>query len=608
MSDLWMKLRERAAALTHPVIAVGLGLIALQLIFRAWAVYPSWFYADDHYLLYDATHDSLSADYLLRPYDSQFMPLGRFVAWMVVGSGRAQWNWASAATGTLVFQSLASLAFLWMLATLFGRRWGILAPLALYLSSALTIPAFMWWAASLNQLPLQIALPVAVGAWVRYLRTGALGWLGACVGAVGFGLLAYVKAILIVPLLAYLMVTLFCVGGPFERVRMAVRFYWPAGVIFAFLGSGFTAYYVAQVPSVVVKGQDMPVLGLAESMLGNTLPAATLGGPIWWASFNPPVATAAPPDVLVSASWVMIALFIIYLWLTRERTGRVWIMVSAYALGAYLVLLTTRAPIVGPIAGAELRYLTDVLPVIVLGLAMAAMPVRGALEPSAHRADPFLTRQLGARTAIAATVAVSATGMLSTVRYIDGWHHHNPGADYFRTAAQDLANLDDPAFAPQVVPASIIPGFRYPYNSTDRLLTLGPSSVDFPEATDRLLVLDESGHVRRALIQPGVVSEDGPVEGCGWRISDGAGDIPLTGRTFSWDWWMRIGYLSSDSTPVTITTSTDTVSAKLQPGVNSLYVRIDGSFDEITISGLDDGVTLCVDAVEVGNPFPGGSP
>ena len=57
------------------------------------------------------------------------------------GRGLGSLNWTLAATLTIGVQVLASAACLWMLVTLFGARWGILAPLALYLTSALTCPA-----------------------------------------------------------------------------------------------------------------------------------------------------------------------------------------------------------------------------------------------------------------------------------------------------------------------------------------------------------------------------------------------------------------------------------------------------------------------------------
>ncbi|NGZ99941.1 hypothetical protein G5V59_05965 [Nocardioides sp. W3-2-3] len=54
---------------------------------------------------------------------------------------------------SLLMASVAALACLWFLLTLFGWRRRTLAVLALYLTTAMTVPAFVWWAAALNQAP-----------------------------------------------------------------------------------------------------------------------------------------------------------------------------------------------------------------------------------------------------------------------------------------------------------------------------------------------------------------------------------------------------------------------------------------------------------------------
>jgi hypothetical protein len=130
--------------------------------------------------------------------------------------------------------------------------------------------------------------------------------------------------------------------------------------------------------------------------------------------------------------------------------------------------------------------------------------------------------------------------------------------------------------------------------------------VAFPRASARLAVVAPDGTLQRALIGPGVVSRPGPRQDCGWLVGEQGRNIPLTGRAFPWVWWLRVGYLASQDSAVRVSAGSDHVDASVQAGLNSLYVRLDGTFDTVRIDGLDDDATLCVDTIEVGQPTPGG--
>src|SRR3546814_2308227 len=80
----------------------------------------SWFYADDYRLIGDARAGGLTLEQLGDPFDSQFMPLGRLIAWVVADSGYV--NWPVAAGSILLLQAIASFACLLMLVVLFGDR------------------------------------------------------------------------------------------------------------------------------------------------------------------------------------------------------------------------------------------------------------------------------------------------------------------------------------------------------------------------------------------------------------------------------------------------------------------------------------------------------
>ena len=82
--------------------------------------------------------------------------------------------------------------------------------------------------------------------------------------------------------------------------------------------------------------------------------------------------------------------------------------------------------------------------------------------------------------------------------------------------------------------------------------------------------------------------------------------MPLAGRAFQWQWWVQVGYLASADSPVTVSAGdSERRHRRYSAGSNSLYVRVDGTFDEVRFDGLDDDTMLCVDTVEVGQPVPG---
>jgi hypothetical protein len=582
----------------------GVVLVLCQLAFRAWVLYPSWFFLDDYNLLHDATHRPLSLEYLLTPYNSHLMPGGRLLVWLVTDSGPV--NWGLAATLTLCLQAAASLAALWMLTTLFGSRWPTLALLALYLTSAMTVPATVWWAAALNLVPLQIAFFLAVGAWTRFLRGRRQVWLVGTVGAVTFGLVFDVKALLIAPVLAYVALGYFARGSVRDRIAAMVRRERRALLLATVVLGGYVAYYLAHVEQPLTRTRLSVVTEIADSMLGTAFMSAVVGGPWRWAAPVPPTALADPPAWALHLAWVAVTVVILYGLLRRHRTLRAWGLLAGYVAGLMTLLVGSRGASFGGVAGLEYRFLTDAACVVTLCLGLAFLALRGSVECSGPRTEPLLTAAVPKAGLVALVVFVCGSGLISSAVYAGYWHSENASDAYMHNLAADLKAQGAVDLADQPVPEAVMSNLAVPNNTVRRLTSVLSVPVRFPTSSADLAVVAPDGTVQRALIALGVASRPGPRQDCGWPVNDQGRSVPLTGRAFPWVWWARIGYLASKDSAVRVSAGSDQVVTDVQAGPNSLYVRLEGTFDSVRIDGLDDGVTLCVDTVEVGQPTPGG--
>jgi hypothetical protein len=604
------RFRGLLTTLRHPVVAVALGMIALQLVYRAWAVYTGYFYTDDYLLLLDARRDGLTADYLMSPYNSHVMPGSRALIWLVGTSGSL--NWGLAATMTLVVQAVASLAALWMLVTLFGKRWAVLAPLALYLTSAITAQATMWWISSLNQITVQLAFFLAVGAWVVYLRTRSLAWLVGSGASVALGLLFFQKTLLVLPVLVFLAAVYFAAGGPVQRFRHLVRAYWPALLVMGAVAGGYGVYSVLQVRQPFTDSKSVNVLELTWHMVGSAVVGA-LGGPWRW-QWQPGGSWADTPSWVVVVAVVVTLLLAAYSIVHRVRAFWAWLLLLGYLLMEVLLVATSRAPVFGSEIGLSYRLQTDAICALVLCLGLAVLPLLGAVQSSEPRQpvswprpqhrlpDRVLARPVGTPWLVGAVALVSLSGLLCWTTYAVSWHDNNASQPYLRTMDGELRRQGTTTLADWPVPDGVLPEafFAPDHNLVSTLAPLLGRSIEFPAASSNLAVVGRNGTLHRAMITPSTSSKPGPHPNCGWLGGAPRMKIPLKSSTLDLDWWVRIGYLSTHADSVVVRLGDDRVETRISKGLGNLYVRTSGEFDSVTISDLSPDTQLCVDVVEVG--------
>jgi hypothetical protein len=608
-------------------------MIAVQLLLRGWVVYGNWFFFDDFVFVSRAHAEPLTPGYLFEPYAGHLMPAAFLVTWLATRADPL--NWTVMATIILVAQAVASYGCWRMLRILFGDRRLNLIWLAVYLFSPVTLAAYIWWAAAVNQLPFQIAFFFGIASHVTYLRTRRIRHAFAAAGWLLFGLAFYEKTALLIVVYAFVALGYFASGSLFGRVRKVLARYWPAVLLYVGIGVGFTVLYVLQGATEVQSTKRVPVVELGLNMVAKALVPGLLGGPWRWLPL-PPDALADPPVWAWLLSSGVAAVVVTSSLVRRTRAGRAWVFAVLYMVVMVALVAQGRAFVVGPAIGLVYRYLTDGVPLAVLVLGLAFAELRGAVESSAprpahehhaaessparparesHAVAPGTARRTHrARVGLAGRlVPVLLAGVLvgcgySTMTYVPRWHSENQGRTYFAHVQGDAERLGPVPIADNPVPATIILPFSYPENMASRILAPAGIALREPEVSDRLLAIDNLGYLRQAVVVPQMRGDRKPDPKCQRLIGPGTSTtIRLGGGLFDPSrWWLRIGYIASRESPIVVRVDDRVVPTQVQPGLHAIFVHGNGLPREVELSGLATGVALCLgDDVTVGPVEPG---
>jgi hypothetical protein len=572
-------------------------LIAVQLVIRAVLAFRGYFYWDDLILTGRAgTQGLLSPGYLFDDHDGHVMPGAFLVAGGI--TRLAPLNWVGPAISLVVLQLLASLALLRTLHVVLGWRPVLLLPLTFALFTPLSVPAFAWWAAALNSLPMLAAL-----AWVcadavllvrtgnqRYAVTGLLVYFG--------GLLFFEKAA-VIPFVAFTIAALYAhvtsSGSVLEVWRRGLRL-WVSALV---LTTAWIAVYLVVVDQKRWSFDVAMTWDLLSRSVTHGIVPGLVGGPWDWQRWAPASPWATPPVAVMVLGWLALAAVVVSSVRRKERITPVWLAAVGYAVACQIPIYLMRSSRFTALELAQtLRYLPDLVVVFALLLAV------GLCAPNRKRSTWLDASRMRTVLTVSATAAFVISSLYSTATFITSWRD-NPAQPYLQNARAGLAQAHATSSAPlldQEVDPLVLQRVAAPENLASHMFALLKDRPEFAGATTELRMLDVRGHVVDAKVTWVRSIVPGPAPNCGYLVQpDFPVSMPLDGPLLPADWTAEINYLanSDGSLMMSLSEGAET-KVPVRPGLNRVFVRLAGAGDAIKVRANTAALSVCVASGPVG--------
>ncbi len=601
-------------------VRTGFILILIAALAVRFAVLKDGFFLTDDFMLTTrALENPLGWSYLTRVHTGHFEPVGFAVMWAL--AHLAPLDWAVTVAVMTVGMALL-LVMMWrLLVTLFGRRRLTLVPFAYFCFSTLTLPALTWLSAAIIWLPLMIAVAGLLRQHTLYLRTlrfrhalGAVLWLV-------FGMASFEKILVVLPLVivfSFMVVPQLPVA--IRPVLSVLRQTWMLWAGYALVTVAYLSIYLpAAHRSDMNSGFRSPGVGgltdfAYKTLLQAFVPSA-LGGPWDWTPVSQATAIVSSPRAFEWSMWILAGALIALALVLRRRAGRALATLGVYLAFSILALGISRVPVIGAVAGLETRYIADAAVPLTVVVGFCLLPLLGEKKPW-HPTTLGVPRELFPRLVAGVLTLLSLAVLTLSLHAMSGYatvHAANPYRGFVETARSSLAQL--PASA-QVydhgIPVDVIGPLFLKYNEASRFLA--PFAT--PERRHELYTLTEysnpylltvSGELKKMTVE-GISSPSPPAGQCGWQSSAGTVTIPLQAEVFDFGWAARIGYLASGPTTATVRFGTGGHTVTLHEGLGEVFFPIVGGGAQVTLTGLDPAVRVCVGDVQVGNPIPDPSP
>ncbi len=606
------------------VLPTALLLTALHLLVVVWRLCRGWFWQDDFNILATAARRPLSPGLLFSNYNGHLIPGSWVLAW--VFDRIAPMQWWPAAVVTVVFVAATDLVMLALLRRLFGLRPAVLLPYAIFLFTSLTLTSTLWWAASLEWLPVTLSLVLALWCHVGYLRSGSRWWAAGAILSVAFGLAFFEKALTTTVVLAAFTVGWSVPGPLWRRPWRAVAGHWRYWLAHAALAGGFLWLYFARV--TIDTGPDsrsQDAVEVTRLMIFDTLLPSLVGGPLHWLVSNSGISAFPEPGDWLVVIAVLLTLAAVGGSLVFVRGAwRAWVLLALFLAMSVFLVITARLGFIGPIIGRDHRYLTDLAVMAPLCLALAWLPLRDGLDVALDSRPAEVTtstrgqraaerRRVGgawladrgprmAGLATLAIVIVVAGGIVSGEGFMKSWTR-NPSQAYMTTLQSDLKTHHGPVylFGDEVPPDTMMEPTFLTSRTLGRITRPLKVRPVIGNAVPAINVVDPHGHIHNGTIKGTDAVLFGPV--CATTAKPAVITLPTALPPGHWK--LRLGYFANRQTDAKVSVGANpATSMRLDRGLNTEYISLyAGHSAQITVAGLDQAASVCVGSATLGLPI-----
>ncbi|WP_029431909.1 hypothetical protein [Blastococcus sp. URHD0036] len=573
-------------------------LIAVQTVVRALIVLPSYYWQDDFFHMFQAQELGLSSDFLVRDHNDHLEIVPSLVYWLI---GRdTGGSFLPAAVLLVGMQLLASVLLLAVLRELFGRSLWILVPFAAYLFSPLGLPAATWMAAGLEAMPLQIGMLTALLGLIRSVRRRSWRWAVVSAAGTVVGLLSYEKALLILPLLIGVLVLVEWAAEPLEqRFRLLVRA-WPYLVAHVVLVAAYVPFYLSVVETTGTDGDVAAGATASGETITRLLLPGIFGGPWTGGAQN-----TVLPDVTTSSAWASTLLFLAVVaasfWLRGDRALNGWLLGVGYVVVDLALVQLLRSGLVDqfPIA-RDPRYITDALPVLVIGVCAAFT------GPLVQREGPSWVHRLvpSTRAAVVGIALIVSSCLFSTAVLAEDLQHRD-SRDYVDGLMQAMDDEPAASVISTWIPANINL-FPQPDGLQSLLAVLGEDRPFDRPGTD-LRVYDVTTGLRPIVLLQPMLQAAGGVPGCGWQVAGTDQQLgELAGPSLGPE-VLQVGYRTDQPVILHVSVGGDEQVLSLAAGAGRAGFVVTGDRGAVTTRVTATApATVCLDGLVVGTPWPQG--